>query len=181
MTTVLLIALGVIVLVCVAGVLVVRRALRTMGRRFGGWQWRLLELRTRFLPPGPRRDAARLRCRLNAELAATRDMLQAAPQGRIFRADAAAVLAELGSTAVEIDRELAAVERFLDPVQQRAAVATVRPQVEQLIRTTYTARQTVLRTAVEDRQRQLGSLHENVTAQAQALEHYRQSGHELNL
>jgi hypothetical protein len=181
MTTVLLIALGVVVLACAAGVLLVRRALRTMGRRFGGWQWRLMEMRTRFQPPGPRRDAARLRCRLNAELAATRDMLQTAPQGLIFRADATAVLAELSTTAIEIDRELAAVQRFLDPGQQRAAVATVRPHVEQLIQTTYSARQTILRTAVEDRTRHLTELRAKVTAQADALEQYRKSGHELSL
>jgi hypothetical protein len=108
-------------------------------------------------------------------------MLAAAPQGLIFRADAAGVLQELGSTAADLDRELTAIERFVDAAQQRAALLTITPQVRRLIDTTYSARQTVLRTAAEDRERQLDTLRANVAAQAAALDNYRNSGGELRL
>jgi hypothetical protein len=169
--------LGVLLLLAVAGFVTVR----AVNRRIGGWRARVLEARSRFLPPGPRRSAARLRCRLHAELRATRDMLESAPQGLIFRADAAVLLKELAATAAAMDTELAAVERFLDPEQQRTALATVTPQVEELIGTTYTARQTILRTAAEDRARQLSALRADVAAQAAALDTYRRNGRELSL
>jgi hypothetical protein len=174
-------ALGVLVVLVVVGVLVVRWAIRRAGRRIGGWQWRFVELRTRFQPPGPGRDAGRLRCRLGAELRATRDMLQAAPQGLIFRADATSLFQELSATATAIDGELAAIERFIDAGQQRKALAVVRPQAERLIETTYSARQTLLRTAAEDRERQLSALRSNVATQAAALETYQRNGRELSL
>jgi hypothetical protein len=170
-------ALGLVAVLVVAGAVVAYR----IGRRIGGWRMRFREVRSRFLPPGPRRDAALLRCRMHAELRATRDMLAGAPQGLIFRADAAAVLKDLAVTAAQMDGELAAIERFLDAGQQRAALAAVAPQVKQLIDTTYTARQTILRTAVEDRARQLATLRANVAAQAAALDNYRADGRELSL
>jgi hypothetical protein len=170
-------AAGILVVLMGIGALILRR----IGRRIGGWRLRFLEARSRFLPPGPRRDAARLRCRLHAELRATRDMLAAAPQGLIFRADATAVLGELAATATAIDAELVAIERFIDPGQQRTALETVTPQVRQLIDTTYSARQTILRTAVEDRARQMAELRANVAAQAQSLENYRSDGRELSI
>jgi hypothetical protein len=175
------VVLGIVcAVVAVCGVLAVR-AIRNAGRRIGGWQLRYLDVRTRFLPPGPRRDADRLRYRLLAELRATREMLQTAPQGVVFRADATALLQELASTAAALDRELTAIQRFLDPAQQRTALTTVIPQVRQLIETTYSARHTILRTAVEDRARQLTALRDNVATQAAALENYRRDGRELSL
>jgi hypothetical protein len=180
-TRVLLIVAAVLIALFVATVFVARRLVRRAARRMGGWQARLIQLRQHVLPPGPRRDAARLRARLHAELRATREMLGAAPQGLIFRADAGSVLHELASTAAELDRELAAVERFLDNGQQQAALRAVRPQVEQLIDTTYTARQTILRTAVADRERQLSNLRDAVAGQAAALDTYRTNGRELSL
>jgi hypothetical protein len=176
-----LIACGVVVVLAVAGAVLVRRLFRRTGRRIGGWQLRLLEIRAHLLPIGPRRDAARLRYRLHAELRATGHMLEAAPQGLVFRADAATLLQELASTAAALDGELAAIERFMDPAQQRAAIATVRPQIEDLIETTYSARQTILRTAVEDRSKQLAQLRNRVATQAAALETYRKNGRELSL
>jgi hypothetical protein len=170
-------ALALVAALVVAGAVVTYR----VGRRIGGWRMRALEVRSRFLPPGPRRDAARLRCRLHAELRATRDMLAAAPQGLIFRADAAAVLKDLATTAAQMNTELAAIERFLDAGQQRAALDAVAPQVKQLIDTTYTARQTILRTTVEDRARQLATLRASVATQAAALDNYRSNGRELSL
>lgn len=177
MSVILFTALGGLLVLLAVGVVVVRR----VGRRIGGWRSRYHELRTRLLPPGPRRDAARLRCRLHAELRATRDMLATAPQGLIFRADAAAVLKDLATTAAAMDGELAAIERFIDTTQQRAALDTVTPQVNQLIETTYSARQTILRTAVEDRERHMAELRANVAAQAAALDNYRHDGRELSI
>lgn len=171
----------VIVVVVLLGVVLVRRAIRHAGRRIAGWQWRLLEVRSNVLPPGPRRNAARLRCRLDTELRATRDMLQRAPQGLIFRADAATLLGDLAATATELDAELAAVERFLDPAQQQTALATLSGQVDQLIDTTYAARQTILRTAAEDRIRQLAGLRDNVAVQAAALDNYQRNRRQFTL
>lgn len=181
MTQFVLICTGVVLVLVVAGGLVVRRLIRRAGRRVGGWGVRLLELRSHVLPAGPRRDAARLRYRLHAELRATRDMLERAPEGLIFRASAAAVLQELADTAAAIDRELVAIERFIDTAQQRAALSAVKPQVNDVIATTYSARQTILRTAVEDRTRRIAALKDSVATQAAALENYQRNGDGLSL
>jgi hypothetical protein len=168
----LVVGIIVVVLLWVAGLLLARGVRRL--RRFGGAALdQVTEVRARFLPPGPRREAALLRRRLQAELRATRSTLAAAPDGLVFRADAAALLAELATAAADLDRDLAAVERFLDAGQQRSALGTLRPQAEQVIATTYTARQTVLRTAVEDRTRHLDRLQADVARQADALDRYR--------
>ncbi|HKC28285.1 MAG TPA: hypothetical protein VKB75_09760 [Jatrophihabitans sp.] len=181
MTDFLIAASVVFVLVAVGATLVAWRVVRRARRRFGGWHARYLDTRTRFLTPGPRRDAARLRYRLHAELAATTEMLTTAPQGRIFRADAAAVLQELVTAAGTLDTELAGIERFMDAGQQRDALATIAPQVQQLIDMTYSARQTILRTAAEDRTRQLSELRSSVAAQAAALQAYQRRDGELTL
>jgi hypothetical protein len=174
-------AVAVLIVLLAIAALLLRRAVRRARRRIGGWQRRMLELRISLLPPGPRRDAARLRARLHAELHATRAMLEHAPQGLIFRADASAVLADVAGAAADLDGELAAIERFLDPSQQRKALATVTAQVEQLIAATYTARHTILSTAVQDRARHLAALQDKVATQAAAADHYRRESRELNL
>jgi hypothetical protein len=167
-------ALGVLLVLAVLLVVFMTWGIRLIRRRVDPWRYR-------FLPPGPRRDAAALRARLDEELRATRDMLEAAPEGVIFRADAARVLSELVTTAAAIDQELAAIMRFIDPAQLRTALTTITPQVNRLIDTTYTARQTILRTAVEDRERTLAALQTDVAKQAAALENYRRDGRELSL
>jgi signal transduction histidine kinase len=169
-----LVSLGVAALL-VGGLvlLAVAWGVRRLRRLTGHLQRRVTDVRARFLPPGPRRDAAVLRQRLQAELHATRDALGAAPDGLVFRADAAAVAQELAAAAGELDRDLAAVERFLDPAEQRSALAALRPQAEEVIATTYKARQIVLRTAAEDRTRRLTTLHEDVERQWTALDIYR--------
>lgn len=181
MTLFLVIALTVFVTLCVLAFVVARRCLRLLRRGVDESVRRAAEVRTRFLPPGPRRDAAVLRRTLDAELRATRDMLETAPEGLVFRADAAAMLHELAVTAAALDGELAGIERFLDPVQQRAALTSIAPQVEQVIETTYTARHTILRTAAEDRDRQLAALRATVAQQAAALDTYRRGGRELSI
>ena len=180
MPRVVLIVLCVAVVVGAVGVLALRWGLRRLVRSVGARR-RLFLVRSRLLPPGPRRDTATLRARLDFELSATRSMLESAPQGLVFRADAAGILNELVTAATEIERELGAIERFLDPSQQRAALTTIAPQVNQLIDTTYTARHTILRTSVEDRDRRLSSLHADVAKQADALERYRRDDRELGI
>lgn len=180
MTLVVLICLTGALLIAVVGI-ALARGLRRIRRFADEVRWQVTEVRARFQPPGPRRDATNLRRRLQAELRATKDMLESTPDGLIFRADAASVLAELGTAAAAVDRELAAVERFLDNAQQRAALATLRPQAEQLIETTYSARQTILRTAAEDRARRLSALHADVARQAAALDIYRDDHRELHI
>ena len=178
---VVVVSLVCVLLLAVVVALAARRVFRRVRRRIGELVGRAGEVRTRFLPRGPHREAALLLQRLHAELRATRDMLEAAPDGLVFRADAASLLHELVTVAVDIDRELRGVEGFLDPAQQRAALKTVRPQAEQLIDTTYTARHTVLSTAAADRGRHLGTLHADVIRQAAALDRYRQTTGELRL
>jgi hypothetical protein len=154
----------------------VRLARRTVarGRR------RALELRSQFLPPGPRRDAAALRHQLAAELRTTRQTLAAAPDGRIFQADPTTVLAEAAELAAQLDEDLATIEAFPDRAQQRAALATVTPQVVQLIDTIYSARQTMLRTAALDRDRELSRLSTSVAHEAASLGNYERAARDLN-
>jgi hypothetical protein len=165
---------------CVGGLLLwwgVRLVRRTVahGRR------RALELRPRFLPPGPRRDAAILRQQLATELRTTRQMFTAGPNSRIFRADPTAVLAEAAEFAAQLDDDLATIEAFPDRAQQRAALATVTPQVVQLIDTIYSARQTMLRTAVMDRDRELNRLSKSVAYEAASLGNYERAGRDLTI
>jgi hypothetical protein len=94
----------------------------------------------------------------------------------IFRADARVVLQELTTTAAAVEAELAAITGFRDVKQQQSALATIRPQAEQLIATTYTARQTILRTAAEDRARRIAGLQADVARQAAALDVYKNDG-----
>lgn len=177
---VVLIALCVAVVVGALGVLALRWGVRRMARSVGVRR-RLFLVRSHLLPPGPRRDTATLRARLDFELSATRSMLESAPQGLVFRADAAGILNELVTAATDIDRELGAIELFLDPSQQRAALTAIAAQVNQLIDTTYTARHTILRTSVEDRERRLASLQADVAKQADALERYRREDRERGI
>jgi hypothetical protein len=169
------------VLLCVGAAVAARRWLRRLRRRMADVRGRVFELRARVQPPGPRRDAELLRHRLQTEMRCTREMLETAPDGLIFRADATTVLRELTATSIAVDGELAAVTRFLDAREQRSALAALRPQAEQLIATTYTARQTILRTAAQDRIRRLATLQADVARQAAALDLYKQTDRELHL
>lgn len=156
-------------------------ALRRVRRLAARWHGRVLAVREACTTPGPQRDAARLRRRLHDEVLATQEMLDAAPDGLVFRADAGQLLASIGTMAAELDRDLRAVEAFRDAAQQKAALAGLGPQVTDLVQTSYAARQTMLRTAIEDRDRVLESLRNRVASQADAFDRYRQEGRELSL
>jgi hypothetical protein len=157
------------------------RGYRRVRRTITAARMRLFELQAKVLPAGPRREAELLRHRLRVEMRSTREMLEAAPDGLIFRADALSVLAELAATASAVEGELATIGGFADEKQQRTALATLKPQAEQLIETTYTARQTILRTAVEDRAHRLATLQADVARQAAALEVYTKDDPNLQL
>ena len=133
------------------------------------------------MAPGPRRDAIMLRRRLARELLYTQTMLAAAPDGLIFRADAEAVLRELTEMAAGLDTDLRAIECFADARQQRAGLAVVTPQVQQLIDTSYSARQIIVRTSAEDRSRRLTRVCSHVAQQEEAAALYRQGGRDLTV
>jgi hypothetical protein len=176
-----IIAVIALLLPCTLAALTAWWLLRRTRRTAVHWQGRVQALRAGWMPPGPRRDVVRLRRRLHDELRSAHDVLTTSPNGKVFRADAAGLLAELTSTAAALDNDLRAVERFVDPAQQQAALAGLSPQVEQLIAASYSARQTVLRTAAEDRARQLSALSDCVDQEAAAAALYREGGRELSL
>ncbi len=155
------------------------RVARHVHRAVLAWYDMYLDARVRWLPPGPRREAGTLRQRLRHELTCTTAMLNEAPEGMIFRADARAVLQEITEMATAVERDLRAIERFADAGQQRAALTVVAPQARQLIETSYSARQTILRTSAEDRDRQMARLRAQVDQQEAAARVYRHGGRDL--
>jgi hypothetical protein len=166
------------VLLALVGLAVWRLA-RRIRQVLLAWHEVYLNNRVRWLPPGPQREAGMLRQRLHHELACTTAMLNEAPAGMIFRADARAVLQEITEMATAVERDLRAIERFADATQQRAALTVVAPQARQLIETSYSARQTILRTSAEDRDRQMARLRAQVDQQEAAARVYRHGGRDL--
>lgn len=169
------------IVVFAVGAALIWLALRLVRRAVAAGRSRALEVRSHLLPPGPRRDAAALRQQLAAELRSTRQILAAVPNGRIFQADPARVLAEAAGYAAELDHELAMIETFPDRAQQNAALETVRPQVLKLLETIYSARHTMLRTAASDRERGLTSLNQTVAHEAASLRNYEQARRDLSI
>lgn len=172
----------VVVVVAVAGWVTMRmvrrlRAVTEAGRR------RLDAARARIPLPGlGATPAYLLRRRLAEEMRSTREVLAGtSPDTRIFVAEAQPILTELSTTAAALDAELVAIDRFPDPRQQRAALATIAPQVEQVIATSYSARQTMLQTAAADRRRHLASLSEAVANEAASLATYQRERRDLTL
>lgn len=164
------------------GAVLVWFGLRLARRTVAHGRRRVLEFRSRLLPPGPRRDAAALRTQLAAELHALRQTIAPTPTGaRMFRADPRAVLAEATRISARLDADLATIEAFPDRAQQRTALATVTPQVVQLIDSIYSARQTVLRTAALDRDRDLSALTSAVADEATSLRNYEQTRRDLTI
>lgn len=108
-------------------------------------------------------------------------MLSRAKDGRVFVADAQALLDDLKVGAASLDANLASVQNYSDTAQQRRALEALRPQVAKLIETSYLARQTVLQTEIADRERHLTDVSDHVERQAEALKIYRDESHSLNL
>jgi hypothetical protein len=175
----LLVLLTLLALVLTA-TLIVWRVYRRV-RRWRGWHQGAAAFHSRALMPGPGRDIARLRRDLRHEVDAADVMLSRARDGRLFIADARALIDELKVNATAVDADLASIQDYADVTQQRNALDAVGPQVAKLIKTSYLARQTMLQTAIADRERHLTDLSEHVERQAAALEIYRQGAHGLDL
>lgn len=184
LTTVLVVGL---VVAGLAGLLVwrvVRRVKAVAGysrRQIVQARGRIDEARARTLAPGPRRDAALLRQQLNAEVRAARQQLAAPDAGPVFQADARAVLAGIGTAAARLDEALRQVDTLPDRIQQRTALADLAPQVGRLVDTSRSARETMLRTARLDRERDLEALHDAVAREADALHTYERTRNDLSL
>jgi hypothetical protein len=174
-----LVLLVLLVLVLTA-TLIVWRVYRRI-RRWRGWQRGAAVMKPRALRPGPGRDIARLRRDLREEVQAADVMLSRAKDGRVFIADARALMDELRISAAAVDADLASIQEYADPTQQRSALVALGPQVAKLIQTSYLARQTMLQTEIADRERHLTDLSEHVERQAAALKIYRQGTHGLDL
>jgi hypothetical protein len=164
----------------VTATLIVRRVYRRV-RRWRGWRRGAAAVQPRSIRPGPGRDVARLRRDLREEVQAADVTLSRAKDGRVFIADARALLDDLKISAAAIDADLASIQGYKDLTQQRNARDALRPQVAKLIQTSYLARQTVLNTEIADRERHLTDLSEHVERQAAALKIYRQGTHGLDL
>ena len=150
-------------------------------RRWRGWHRGAAAIHSRALMPGPGRDVARLRGDLRKEVEAADVMLSRAKDGRLFVADARALIDELKINATAVDADLASIQEYADATQQRSALDALGPQVAKLIQTSYLARQTMLQTEIADRERHLTDLSEHVERQAAALKIYRQGAHGLDL
>ena len=179
MISVALVLLVLLVLLLTA-TLIVWRVYRRV-RRWRGWHRGAAAIQSRALRPGPGRDIARLRRDLREEVQAADVMLSRAKDGRLFIADARALIDELKISAAAVDADLASIQDYADVTQQRSALDALGPQVAKLIQTSYLARQTMLQTEIADRERHLTDLSEHVERQAAALKIYRQGAHGLDL
>lgn len=180
----LIISLTMVLLVWLAllltAMVIVRRVYRRV-RRWRGWHRGTATIQPRALRPGPGRDVARLRRNLREEVQAADVMLSRAKDGRVFIADARALMDDLKISAAAIDADLASIQAYSDQTQQRSALEALGPQVAKLIQTSYLARQTMLHTEIADRERHLTDLSEHVERQAAALKIYRHGTHGLDL
>ncbi len=179
-----IISLGLVLLLLLAfwatAALVVWRLYRRV-RRWRGWHRGTAAIQSRPLMPGPGRDIARLRRDLRTEVEAADVMLSRAKDGRLFIADARALLDDLKINAAAVDADLASIQGYADVTHQRSALDALRPQVAKLIQTSYLARQTMLNTEIADRERHLTDLSGHVERQAEALKIYRQGANGLDL
>lgn len=176
----LMVVLLVLLVLLLTATLVVWRVYRRV-RRWRGWHRGAAAIQPRALRPGPGRDVARLRRELREEVQAADVMLSRAKDGRLFVADARALMDELKISAAAVDADLASIQDYADPTQQRSALDALAPQVAKLIQTSYLARQTMLHTEIADRERHLTDLSEHVGRQAAALKIYRRRTHGLDL
>jgi hypothetical protein len=186
------IAIIFVALLVAAGVAAVRTVRRTSRRLRGHaltqlrpvssrWGRRLLDLRALADPNPALRRIAALRNRLADEIEATERMLTHTGDGRVFTADARALLSELRDSAASVDADLQSVAAYRDLTLQQRALTLLTEQAEQLIAVSYSARQTVLETSVHDRWRSIATVTAEVDHQAAALARYRSAGSELDL
>ena len=170
----------VLLVLALTATLIVWRVYRRV-RGWQGWHRGAAAIHSRAVMPGPGRDVARLRGDLRKEVEAADVMLSRAKDGRLFVADARALIDELKINATAVDADLASIQDYADMTQQRSALDALGPQVTKLIQTSYRARQTMLQTEIADRERHLTDLSEHVERQAAALKIYRQGANGLDL
>ncbi len=170
----------VLLVLALTATLIVWRVYRRV-RGWQGWHRGAAAIHSRAVMPGPGRDIARLRRDLRREVEAADVMLSRAKDGRLFIADARALIDELKINAAAVDADLASIQDYADMTQQRSALDALGPQVTKLIQTSYRARQTMLQTEIADRERHLTDLSEHVERQAAALKIYRQGANGLDL
>ena len=176
----LLMVLLVLLALALTATLLVWRVYRRV-RHWRGWHGGTAAIQSGALMPGPARDVARMRRDLRREVEAADLMLSRAKDGRLFIADAGALIEELKVSAAAVDADLASIQDYADPTQQRSALNAIGPQVTKLIQTSYLARQTMLHTEIADRERHLTDLSEHVERQAAASKIYRQGANGLDL
>src|SRR5690349_3401170 len=104
LTLVLLMLLGFVA----TATLIVWRVYRRV-RRWRGWRRGAATVHSRELVPGPGRDVARLRRDLRDEVDAADVMLSRAKGGRLFVADARALIDDLRINAAAVDADLASI------------------------------------------------------------------------
>jgi hypothetical protein len=181
--------LALFVVAVVGGVRAVARSSRNLRGRIGPQGRppasrcgrRLLDVRALADPNPSARRIATLRQRLADEIDATDRMLTHTGDGRVFTADARALLAELRESAASVDADLRAVAAYRDATLQDRALTLLTEQAEHLIAVSYRARQTALETSVHDRWRHIASLTSEVDHQAGAFARYRNEASELDL
>ena len=120
MVSLTLVLLVLLVLVLTATLIVWRVSRRV--RRWQGWHRGAAAIQSRAMLPGPGRDIARLRRDLGTEVEAADVMLSRAKDGRLFIADARALIDELKINAAAVDADLASIQDYADPTQQRSAL-----------------------------------------------------------
>ena len=108
MISVALVLLVLLVLLLTATLLVWRVYRRV--RRWRGWHRGVAAIQSRRLRPGPGRDIARLRRDFREEVEAADVMLSRAKDGRLFVADARALVDELKIHAAAVDADLASIQ-----------------------------------------------------------------------
>lgn len=176
--TVLLVG-GVVLLVLLLVVsFVVWRVWRRV-RRSGVIERGLLEVRAQALPAGVARELAELRLRLRAGVnGLAQSVAQAGAEGRPAD-DMMLLLGKLQRMAESMDADLRAVERSRNPDWQRAELAALGQEVQQVLTAAGRAREALARTAADDREVQLRQVAAKVDDQVEALDAYRQAYREL--
>lgn len=139
---VLTVALAGLFLVLVAGILGLLAVRRVRRSRF--WSSGVLALRSET-GTGTGSELAALRLQLNRAIDATAAALAAARTSDTLTVEFSATAATLTQTAQAVDRQLRTARRDPDPATKAAALAALRPQVQQLLHAASTIRQGLAR------------------------------------
>lgn len=174
-----LLAVGAVVLVLLlVGGFVLWRVWRR-AKRSGAVDRALLAVRAQALPPGPARELAELRRRLRAGVDGLAQAIARADAEGRPAGDMPALLRRVRRVAESVDGDLRAVERGRDPDWQRAELAALGREVDQLLASVGRARDALAQTAAADREPRLHAIRAEVDDQVAALDAYRRAYREL--